>query len=65
VAEHKEKEEFYVYMARNKDSKSVKVDWYIDIGASRYFTNSIVCYSDFVEYKSQYDLVLLSCREAY
>jgi hypothetical protein len=30
VAEHKEEEEFYVFMARNKDSKSIKFDWYVN-----------------------------------
>jgi len=45
-----------VFMARNKDSKSGKVDWYVDSRAFIHFTNSIDCYADFVEDKSQSDL---------
>jgi hypothetical protein len=63
VAEHKE--EFYVFMARNKDSKSGKDDWYVDSGASRHFTNNIDWYVDFVEDKFQSDSVVLSGKKEY
>jgi hypothetical protein len=64
VTEHK-KEEFYVFMARNRDSKSGKDDWYIDSGGSRHFTNNIDWYADFVEDKSQSDSVVFNGGERY
>ena len=39
MAEHEE--ELYVFMARSKDSKSGKDDWYVHSGAARYFTNTV------------------------
>jgi hypothetical protein len=41
-------------MARNKDLKSSKDDWYIDSRKSRNFTNIVDWYADFVEDKSDY-----------
>jgi hypothetical protein len=48
VVEHKEEEEFHVFMARDQDSQSGKVDWYIDSGASRHLSNNVDWYVDFV-----------------
>jgi hypothetical protein len=62
VAEHKE-EEFHVFMAMNKDSKSDKDDWYMDSRESRNFTNIIDWYTDFVQDAFQSDSVVLSGRE--
>jgi hypothetical protein len=53
VVEHKEEEEFYVFMARTKDSKNGVVDWYI------------ICYVNFVGDKSQSNSVVLSGAEEY
>jgi hypothetical protein len=54
-----------VFMGKNKDSNSGKVDWYVNSRASRQFTNNIDCYVDFIEDRPQSGSVVLSGREEY
>lgn len=65
VAKHKEEEEFYVYMAKDKDYGSDKNDRYVDLGEFRHFINNIDQYHDFVGDKSQSDRFVLSDRQEY
>ena len=53
----------FEFMAKKKDSKSSKDDFYVDWEAFKHFTNNVDWYVNFEEDKSQFDSTVLISRE--
>jgi hypothetical protein len=66
VAEHTEEKEatFYAFMAYTQANQSKSCSWFVDSGASRYFTNQKDWFKEFTPSPSK-DLVIFDGGEEY
>jgi len=65
VAEHKEEEDHFVFMARDKADNVKTFAWYIDLGASCHFINKRVWYISYVANGSSNGFVVFGGGKEY